>query len=188
MPKVEYNNILFDSELEVDYYKYLMTTPEVKDFYYHPKHPIMINSKNRYTPDFIVIYSDRIEIVETKGYSQYSFMKDNLIHNVMLEKSKEELTQFLIDNNITEYILKDKDIVYRKIKHLKAYGFVDFSFKNPNTIANKRKEKINDLSAELKELKQYQKDTERYFSYLRKEKLTKTQLEWKKEFERKNDL
>ena len=35
-----------------------------------------------------------------------------------------------------------KNIKYRKIKYMSKFGWVDFSFKNPNTIANKRKMKL----------------------------------------------
>ena len=78
--------------------------------------------------------------------------------------------------------IKNGNVVYKKIKHLQAYGFVDYDFKNPNTIANKRKEKINDLSAEIKELRDFKKNAERYFKYhlkiVKNEKLTKPQKEW----------
>jgi cell shape-determining protein MreC len=80
----------------------------------------------------------------------------------------------------------ERDVIYKKIKHLKTYGWVDFDFKNPNTIANKRKTKIAELEAENKELKEYKKKAERYFSYLKKInsgiKLTKPQQEWVKQF------
>ena len=191
MPKIKYDNITFDSELEVQYYQYLMENHIIN--IYHPKKPIYINSKNKYTPDFICIYDDRIEIVETKGYSQFSFMKDNMIHNVMLEKTNDELIEFLYDNGFIESELIGKDIIYKKIKYLKGFGWVDFDFKNPNTLSNKRKTKINELEKELKELKEYKKNVERYFSYIRQvkhngKKLTKTQLEWKYNFEKENDI
>lgn len=189
MPKVKYDDITFDSELEVEYYKYLREQQDkgvVLDFIYHPKHPIQITKNNSYTPDFCVVYSDRIEIVETKGYSQYSYMKDNMIHNIMLQKSEDELRDWIKENfsfNIYVYIDGDNySVVYRKVKYLKAYGFVDWDFKNPNTIANKRKEKINDLSTEIKELRDFKKEAERYFRYhlkiVNNEKLTKPQKEW----------
>lgn len=190
MPKVMYNGITFDSELEVNYYKYL--TEQNLKFIYHPKKSIYINSKNKYTPDFIVIYDDRIEIIETKGYSQYSFMKDNMIHNVMIDKSKDELFDFVLDNGLTQSEICCKDIMYKKIKYLKSYGWVDFDFKNPNTLSNQRKNKILELEKELKESNIYIKNIERYFSYLRNirdgKKLTKAQLEWKYNFEKENDL
>ena len=191
MAKVRYDNITFDSDLEVEYYKHLMEN-NIRNIY-HPKHPIYINSKNKYYPDFICIYDDRIEIVETKGYSQYSFMKDNMIHNVMVEKTIDELVEYLYNNGFVESDLIGKDIVYKKIKYLKAYGWVDFDFKNPNTLANNRKNKIIELEKELKELNQYKKNVERYFSYLRNvnhlgKKLTKPQIEWKYNFEKENDL
>ena len=92
MPKVEYNDITFDSELEVEYYKYLKELQrkgEVVTFSYHPAVPIRITNNNRYTPDFVVFYwNKRIEIVETKGYSQYSYMKDNMIHSIMQSKTE----------------------------------------------------------------------------------------------------
>ena len=181
MPKVEYDNIVFDSQLEVDYYKYLKEQKNVY-FVYHPKIPIQVTNGNKYYPDFVVYYGDtRCEIVETKGYSQFSFMKDNMIHNIMLAKTENELKEWLRINGLRY----DYPTKYRKIKFLKAYGFVDWDFKNPNTIANKRKEKITDLEAELKEYKNKVKDYERFMKYLYKpnKKLTKNQLHWKQNFE-----
>ena len=180
MPKVKYNGITFDSELEVEYYKYLMANHDVVDFTYHPKQPIAVTKGNNYYPDFVVYYSDmkdylRCEIVECKGYSQYSFMKDNMIHNIMLSKTEQELKHWLETNGLDSTC----PVKYVKIKYLKAYGFVDWDFKNPNTIANKRKAKINDLSQELKELKDFKKNALRFFNYWSKpHKLTKKQKEW----------
>ena len=190
MPKVKYDNITFDSELEVEYYKYLVELYEngvITSFYYHPAIPINITKNNTYTPDFVVFYLDRrIEIVETKGYNPYSKMRDDMIHQVMKSKSEQELRDWLKENfsfNIYLYIDGDNySVVYRKVKYLKSYGFVDWDFKNPNTIANKRKEKINDLSTEIKELRDFKKEAERYFRYhlkiVNNEKLTKPQKEW----------
>ena len=48
--------------------------------------------------------------------------------------------------------------------------------------------KIIELEKEIKKLELYKKNVERYFSYLRKDKLTKQQQEWKLKFERENDL
>lgn len=183
--KTEYNGIKFDSDLEVDYYKYLEELYDKKivyEFTYHPKIPIQITDKNTYTPDFIVGYEDRIEIIETKGYNPYSKMRDDMIHNVMLNKSEEELRQWLIQNNI----LWRGKIIYKKIKYLKQFGWVDFDFKNPNTLANKRKAKINDLEIELKELKQFKKDTIRYFNLKSQtKKFTKAQAEFFFDYEKK---
>lgn len=192
MPKVKYDDITFDSELEVEYYKYLVELYEngaITSFYYHPSIPIKITKNNTYTPDFVVFYLDRrIEIVETKGYNPYSKMRDDMIHQVMLSKSEQELRDWLNKNYDSLYDNKfqlkfnNYSIVYRKVKYLKAYGFVDWDFKNPNTIANKRKEKINDLSTEIKELRDFKKEAERYFRYhlkiVNNEKLTKPQKEW----------
>lgn len=192
MPKVEYDNIKFDSELEVEYYKYLKELKnkcEVLDFYYHPDAIQNLVGKRSYTPDFLVAYQDRIEIVECKGYNPYSKMIDDQIHNVMLSKTEYFLKSYFCDvkaRNIHFFCGKEwdteKEVVYRKVKYLKAYGFVDWDFKNPNTIANKRKEKINEQAQELKELKDFKKNALRYFTYhlklVNNEKLTKAQREW----------
>ena len=192
MPKVKYNDITFDSELEVEYYKYLVELYKngvITSFYYHPAIPINITKNNTYTPDFVVFYLDRrIEIVETKGYNPYSKMRDDMIHQVMLSKPEQELRDWLNKNydevydNKFQLKFNNFRVVYRKVKYLKAYGFVDWDFKNPNTIANKRKEKINDLSSEIKELRDFKKEAERYFRYhlkiVNNEKLTKPQKEW----------
>ena len=192
MPKVKYDNITFDSELEVEYYKYLVELYEkgvITSFYYHPSIPIKITKNNTYTPDFVVFYMDnKIEIVETKGYNPYSKMRDDMIHQVMQSKSEQELRDWLNKNYDSVYDNKfqlrfnNYRVVYRKVKYIKAYGFVDWDFKNPNTIANKRKEKINDLSSEIKELRDFKKEAERYFRYhlkiVNNEKLTKPQKEW----------
>ena len=192
MPKVKYDNITFDSELEVEYYKYLVELYEngvITSFYYHPSIPIKITKNNTYTPDFVVFYLDRrIEIVETKGYNPYSKMRDDMIHQVMKSKSEQELRDWLNKNYDSVYDNKfqlkfnNYSVVYSKVKYIKAYGFVDWDFKNPNTIANKRKEKINDLSTEIKELRDFKKEAERYFRYhlkiVNNEKLTKPQKEW----------
>ena len=56
----------------------------------------------------------------------------------MQSKSEQELKDWLRVNGLRD----DYPTVYKKVKYLKAYGFVDWDFKNPNTIANKRKEKF----------------------------------------------
>ena len=111
-----------------------------------------------------------------------------MIHQVMQSKPEQELRDWLNKNYDSVYDNKfqlrfnNYSVVYRKVKYLKAYGFVDWDFKNPNTIANKRKEKINDLSTEIKELRDFKKEAERYFRYhlkiVNNEKLTKSQKEW----------
>jgi hypothetical protein len=192
MPKVEYNNIKFDSELEVEYYKYLKELKnkgEVLNFYYHPDAIQNLVGKRSYTPDFLVAYQDRIEIVECKGYNPYSKMIDDQIHNVMLSKTEYFLKSYICNvkaSHIQFFCGKEwdteKKVVYCKVKYLKAYGFVDWDFKNPNTIANKRKEKINEQQDEIKELKEFKKNAERYFKYhlkvVKNQKLTKPQKEW----------
>lgn len=181
MGNITYDGMKFDSQLEADYWAYLKTQDGIIAKLYHLNTPIQVTRGNTYTPDFVVIYSDRIEIVETKGYNPYSKMRDDMIHQVMLSKSEQDLKQYLIDNGFT-FSDNNKKIIYRKIKYLKAYGFVDWDFKNPNTIANKRKAKIDDLSVEIKDLREFQKDTIRYWGYQAKiaknEKITKQQREW----------
>lgn len=196
MPKVKYDDITFDSELEVEYYKKLIKEQKeglVLEFIYHPEHIQNLVGKRNYTPDYLVLYPDRIEIIELKGYNPYSKMIDDQIHNVMLSKSERWLASYVLGIINSQYgtlykvfewqvnAAREK-VVYKKLKYLKAYGFVDWDFKNPNTIANKRKEKINDLSTEIKELRDFKKEAERYFRYhlkiVNNEKLTKPQKEW----------
>ena len=187
MGKVTYKNIQFDSDLEVEYYQELekkQACGEVVDFIYHPHQIINLVGKRSYTPDFIVNYGNKIEIVETKGYNPYSKMIDDAIHAAMQTKSEDWLMNYLVDEGFYRFQLIQNNvrIYYRKIKKIKSYGFVDWDFKNPNTIANKRKEKINDLNVEIKELKDFKKNADRFFTYWLKiknnGKLTKQQQEW----------
>ncbi len=197
MPKVNYAGKIFDSELEVEYYKHLeklFYSLEVDYFIYHPHQIQNLVGKRSYTLDFLVLYKDRIELVECKGYNPYSKMIDDQIHNVMLSKSSEWLGQYVLDEMRNDPIgtsgrykefmglIMAGRVFYKKIKYLKAYGFVDWDFKNPNTLANKRKEKIIEQKDEIKELRDFKKDAERYFRYHLKivdnEKLTKPQREW----------
>lgn len=185
MPKITktFNDkeITFDSELEVSYFEFLSSNKEVVRFYYHLPVSIEITKKNKYTPDFVVEYQDRIEVIETKGYNQFSFKSDNLTHSLMQQKSENELKTWL-ELNLKEdsKIILDlnKNVLYKKIKHLNGFGFVEFSFKNPNTIANKRKNKIKELEQEIKDLKSQLKDYKKYVQLLSKGKLTKTQAIW----------
>jgi hypothetical protein len=176
MAKIVHDGITYDSQLEIDYHEYLKTQEDVLKIFYHLKKPIHVGAKNTYTPDFVVVYNDRIEIVETKGYNQYSYMRDNLIHNYMLSLREEDLKAWLSSNFNGKPVYKE--VIYRKIKYLKAFGFVDFDFKNPNTLANKRKSKIAELNIELKQLKEFKKNTTRYFSLKDKPKLTPNQQEF----------
>lgn len=193
MPKVRYDNITFDSELEVEYYKYLKEN-SIRFMYQneYKNNPIKINLGRRktYTPDFIVFDDENkiIKIIELKGYAKWSANEDNNIMDFMKNKvatDKDFLIEWLAHLDIDT---RGWDIDYSRLKHLKAYGFVDFNFKNPNSISNQRKNKIIELEKEIKELELYKKNVERYFSYLRKNKLTKQQQEWKLKFERENDL
>ena len=193
MPKVRYDNITFDSELEVEYYKYLKDN-NIRFIYQNEYRniPIKINLGRRktYTPDFIVFDDENkiIKIIELKGYAKWSANEDNNIMDFMKNKvatDKDFLIEWLAQLDIDT---RGWDIEYYRLKHLKTYGWVDFNFKNPNTISNQRKNKIIELEKEIKELELYKKNVERYFSYLRKDKLTKQQKEWKMNFESENDL
>lgn len=182
--KVKYNNIEFDSNLEIEYYNHLLEISKsqcgIEYFIYHPSKPLKITDKNYYTPDFLVVYNDRIEIIETKGYNQFSYMRDSIVHNAMLNKTDGELRKWVNE------VLSGRDfnddgrkIIYKKIKYMKKFGWVDFDFKNPNTLAKKRKEKINELEKQVKELIKFKKDTIKYFKLLASsKKSTKKQEEF----------
>lgn len=168
--------IKFDSQLEVDYLDHLQSQQDVLNVVYQPEIKVKISDKNRYTPDFWVEYADRYEIIETKGYNQFSAMRDNITHNVMESLTQDQLKLY------AGYLFKqDKKIVYRKIKKV-AIGFVEFNWKNPNTLSKKRKEKVVSLEAQLKEANNQIKDYERYFKYFFADKLTKDQREWLESF------
>lgn len=182
MPKVEYDSITFDSELEVKYYQELKAK-DIK-FIYHPKAKIKITNNNSYTPDFIVFTSSGYQIVETKGYNPYSKMKDDMIHQVMLAKTPLELRQYI--EEVLDTIIPDDSVVeYKKIKYLKSHGFVDWDFKNPNSQINQARTKNKELKENLKDLNKFKKDTLRYFAYLKKAKLTKVQEEWQENYIKK---
>lgn len=197
MPKIKYDNIIFDSELEVNYYEYLRELDYKFMYQNEYKHnPIKINLGRRktYTPDFIVFdeVNKTIVITELKGYAKWTANEDNNIMDFMknkVETDKDFLINWLCELNIDT---RGYDIKYIRLKYLKAYGFVDYNFKNPNSLSNQRKNKILELEKELKEQKEIIKNVDRYFSYVRKEKkkekLTKQQQQWKNEYEKENDL
>lgn len=180
MPVIYKDGIKFDSELELLYYENLQckyAKGEILDFIYHPMQIMQLVGKRSYTPDFIVIYKDIVEIVETKGFNPYSKRIDDAIHEVMNTKTEEWLRDYVSMN--TRMIPEGASVVYKKYKYLKAYGFVEWDFKNPNTIANKRKEKIETQKDEIKELREFKKNQLRYLKYMNATKpLTKSQREW----------
>lgn len=177
--KIEYRGIKFDSELEVEYFKYLEKNDEVIDFLYHPHQIPNLVYKRGYTPDFIVKYEDRIEIIETKGYNPYSFRIDDAIHQAMLEKDEDFLKAYIDENGFDP----TKKVVYRKIKYLQRFGWVDFNFKNPNTLANKRKDKISILNHQIADYKAQIKEYDKLFKYeYLTAKITKKQKEWLQRF------
>lgn len=177
MAKVEFMGITFDSEWEKEYFCYLKDVLKVDKFRYHPEPIFDLVARKQYTPDFIYIKDNVISVVEVKGnYNPFAnHFQDDMIHKEMKAKDRQWLARYFYKNGIE---VKDTDILkYEKVKKLKS-GWVDYDFKNPNTIANKRKEKINELSSELKELRQFKKDTIRYFSLHNKSKLTPSQKEF----------
>ena len=185
MPKVEYEGITFDSEWEKDYYIYLKEEQKADFIKYHPEPIFDLVARKKYTPDFIYCKEDTISVVEVKGgYNPYAnHFQDDMIHKEMKAKDYRWLYNYFWKNGIKFTHSEDGyyDLKYEKVKKLKK-GWVDYDFKNPNTIANKRKEKINDLSTEIKALRDFKKDAERYFRYhikvVNNEKLTKPQKEW----------
>lgn len=187
MGKVNYEGIEFDSELEINYYKHLKENNI--NFKYqneYSKKPIKIELGRRktYTPDFIV-YDDSakvITIVETKGYAKWSANEDDNIMDFMKNQVKNN-PDFIIAwlKEIKAY-KDDYSVSYQRIRFNQTYGWVDYKFKSPNTIANKRKAKIDEQKNEIKELREFKKNAERFFTYHLKltnqEKLTKQQREW----------
>ena len=187
--RVSYKGRILDSELEMNYMIHLEEN-NMRFLYQdeYKKKPIKINLGRRksYVPDFIVFDDEEktITIVETKGYAKWSANEDNNIMDFMRNKiatDKDFLIEWLVELEIDT---RGYDICYRRLKFLKGFGFVDYDFKNPNTIANQRKNKITELTAENKELKDKVKKYERYITYCLKDKLTKPQREWKYEFEK----
>ena len=109
-----------------------------------------------------------------------------MIHNVMLSKSEEELKSWLKENNI--YTNEYRSVVYKKIKYLKSYGWVDFDFKNPNTLSNQRKNKIKELEEENKRLKADLRGFIKYYEYLHTNKPTKAKKDYIMRFERDYEI
>ena len=181
MSKVLYDEIMFDSEWEKDYYCYLKNELKADFIKYHPDPIFDLVARKQYTPDFIYIKDDTYSVVEVKGnYNPFAnHFQDDMIHKEMKAKNYRWLYNYFWKNGILFTHSEDGyyDLKYEKVKKLKQ-GWVDYDFKNPNTIANKRKEKINELSSELKELRQFKKDTIRYFSLHNKPKLTAPQKEF----------
>jgi hypothetical protein len=185
MARVEYEGITFDSEWEKDYYIYLKEELKADFIKYHPEPIFDLVARKKYTPDFIYQTNNTISVVEVKGsYNPYAnHFQDDMIHKEMKAKNYRWLYNYFWKNGIKFTHSEDGyyDLKYEKVKKLKK-GWVDYDFKNPNTIANKRKEKINDLSTEIKALRDFKKDAERYFRYhikvVQNEKLTKPQKEW----------
>lgn len=180
MAKVKYDDITFDSDLEVNYYKHLMEKKVV--FKYHLPYPIELDFMDKgYTPDFIEFYpvweSDMFDcvIVETKGYNQFSARMDTVIHKTMnkiVATRNDMLRKWLAKNGVTvEYV---RNITYQKTKYLKAHGFVDFSFKPPGH-KDAWKNRATAAEEELKITKSNLKKALRLIVIANKPKLNKTE-------------
>lgn len=185
MGKASYDNLVFDSEWEKDYYIYLRDELKADFIKYHPEPIYDLVARSQYTPDFIYVKDDTISVVEVKGsYNPYAnHFQDDMIHKEMKAKNYRWLYNYFWKNGINCIHSEDGyyDLKYEKVKKLKQ-GWVDYDFKNPNTLANQRKQKINEQKDEIKELKEFKKNAERYFTYhlklVNNEKLTKPQREW----------
>ena len=184
MGKVYYENMSFDSEWEKDYYIYLIEIGVKKENIWRNIKPFTdLIARNKYTPDFIYFKGNSFCIVEIKGnYNPYAnHFQDEMIHKEMKAKTQAELKAYVLENGIKLPDVNPLFFCYFKLKKLKK-GWVDYDYKNPNTLANKRKEKINEQKDEIKKLQEFKKNAERYFKYhlkiVKNEKLTKPQKEW----------
>ena len=180
MAKEKKHGITFDSGWEVQYWEKL--TKDGVEFKYHPN-KFKVDKIN-YEPDFLNYEGNGIvKLIEIKsGYNPYSQAKDNMLHSGLKSLVKYE-QEYLIDY-VQEYFSKH-DIIrveYQKIKYLTKHGFVDFSFKSP-TLKDAWKLKAINFEKELKEAKKKLKDYERWVDYTNKDKLTKSQRDWKNDFE-----
>jgi hypothetical protein len=173
--KIGYKHITFDSELEVNYYKYLeelKAQKEVVLFCYHPKPLEVLGGK--YTPDFIVEDRCKIIVVETKGYNQFSFQRDTMIHRYMSLLSPEKLREYVNENSNIPFN-QYKPVVYQKIKYSKKLKkFVDWSYKD-RTQKDALRDKVKLLEQEIKELKEFKKCAIKYMKYKDRAKLTEAQ-------------
>ncbi|MCR5786466.1 MAG: hypothetical protein K6G28_02035 [Acholeplasmatales bacterium] len=187
MSKAYYNNLTFDSEWEKDYYLHLLNDLKINEnnIWRNIKPFTDLMARKKYTPDMIYYNKDekKFYIVEIKGnYNPFAnHFQDEMIHKEMKAKTQDELRHYVIENGIETYF--DDTFQYIKIKYLKAHGWVDYDWKNPNTRVSQQKAKINDLSVELKELKAFKKDTIRYWKLFIKsiaepKKVTKSQEEF----------
>lgn len=179
MAKEKKHGITFDSNWETMYWEKL--TSDGTEFKYHPD-KIKVEKYN-YEPDFLVyLGSGVVKLVEIKsGYNPYSQAKDNMLHAGLKSLAKYE-QDYLIE--FVQQYFNDTiaEVVYQKIKYLTKHGFVDFSFKSP-TLKDAWKAKAIGFEKDLKEANKKLKDYERWIEYLNKEKLTKTQKDWKIKFE-----
>ena len=185
MGKVEFEGVVYDSEWEKDYYIYLRDELKADFIKYHPEPIYDLVARTQYTPDFIYVKDDTISVVEVKGsYNPYAnHFQDDMIHKEMKAKNYRWLYNYFWKNGINCTHSEDGyyDLKYEKVKKLKQ-GWVDYDYKNSNTLANQRKQKIDEQKDEIKELKEFKKNAERYFTYYVKlvnmGKLTKPQREW----------
>ena len=182
MSKIYYDNLSFDSEWEKEYYIYLRDVVKAEGIWRDLVAIKGLMGRDKYTPDFIYLKDKVFHIVEVKGnYNPYAnHFQDDMIHREMKTKNQQFLRYYVANNGISTYF--DNTFVYEKIKKLKAHGWVDYEWKNPNTLSNQRKAKITELEQSMKEINKRLKDYERFVDYVLKiqdgQKLTKQQREW----------
>ncbi len=180
--KIYYDNLSFDSEWEKEYYIYLRDVVKAEGIWRDLVAIKGLMGRDKYTPDFIYLKDKVFHIVEVKGnYNPYAnHFQDDMIHREMKTKNQQFLRYYVANNGISTYF--DNTFVYEKIKKLKAHGWVDYEWKNPNTLSNQRKAKITELEQSMKEINKRLKDYERFVDYVLKiqdgQKLTKQQREW----------
>ena len=185
--KIEHDGLSFDSEQEVMFYDKLKSdgaTFVYQNVYKSNPIKVKIGRRRTYTPDFIVYKEDEkiIDIIELKGYAKWSANEDNNIMDFMKYKAENE-PDFLIDWLKENKLYKeDYKVEYHRLKHIKSFGFVDYNFKNPNNLLNKRKNKIKELEERIKVLEKFKKDTIRFLELSKKEKLNKNQKNFLDEY------
>ena len=101
---------------------------------------------------------------QIKGWEDYKDAWESVVENYEFEQDRLILLQKLGAET-------ENEILQQKIDAINRY-----------------KDAYLSTMKEIKELELYKKNVERYFSYLRKDKLTKQQKEWKINFESENDL
>lgn len=178
----EYNGIMFDSDQEIMYYQLLKQNGT--SFFYqdrYKKTPLRINLGRRktYVPDFVIWKDQEFKIIELKGWSKWSGNEDNAIMDFM--KNKVLTDQTFLKNWLKEIgfptpMVNMAEVKYQRLKYLKGLGFVDYDFKNPNSLINQKRRKVKEQQDEIKQLKAENKLLRRYYELSIKDSLNKSQM------------